>query len=89
MTIDRTIMGETTYETIIEIILAKTTEKIDIGIQDLQIEVVVEMDVEIITEIIEERTFNETGETLVETEVERDHCIQELEERKTEEIVID
>ena len=40
-------------------------------------------------EIIEERTLNETGGTLVETEVGRDNCIQELEEKKTEKIVTD
>ena len=88
MTIDRTITGEITDRTIIEVNLDKTIEKIDIEIQDLGIEVVVEMDVEIITEIIQEGILNET-EILLETEVGRDSHVQEIEERKTEEIVID
>ena len=47
------------------------------------------MEVEIITEVIQERILNETGEMLAETEVRRDNHVQEIEERKTEEIVID
>ena len=47
------------------------------------------MNIEIITEVIQERILNETGEILIETEVGRDNCIHEIEERKTEEIVID
>ena len=48
--IDRTITGEITYETVIEITLGKTIEKIDIDIQE--IEAIVEMDIEIIIEVI-------------------------------------
>ena len=61
VTTDRTITGEITDGTIIEIVLGKTIGKIDIEIQDLGIEVVVEMDIEATTEIIQERTLNETG----------------------------
>ena len=86
--IDRTITGEITYRTIIEITLGKTVGKKDIEIQELKIETVVEMDVEIITEAFQERILTEV-EVLVETEVERDSHIQEIEERKIGEIVID
>ena len=89
MTTDRTIIGMTTDGTIIEITIGKAIEKIVIENQDLGIEVEVEMDVEITTEIIQERTVRETGGNLVETEVGKDSCNQELEEKKTEEIVID
>ena len=88
VTTNRTITGEIMDGTIIEITQGKTIGKIGIEIQDLGIDVVVEMDVEITTVVIQERTLNETGGILVET-VGRDNCIHELEEKKTEEIVID
>ena len=89
VTTDRTITGEITDWTIIEIILGKTIGKIDIEVQDLGIEVVVETDIKINTEIIQERTLNETGGILVETEVGRENHIQELGEKKIKDIVID
>ena len=76
MIIDSTITEEITDGTIIEIILGKTIEKIDIEIQDLEIEAVVEMGIEIITEVFQERILNETGEILVGTKVRRDNCIK-------------
>ena len=78
MTTDRTITGMTTDGTIIEITIGKTMEKMVIEIQDLGIEVEGEMDIEITTEIIQERTLNETGRTLAETEEGTDNCNQEL-----------
>ena len=84
---DITITEKTTDRTVIEMTIGKTIEKIVIEIQDLGIEVEVQMDIEITTEIIQERPLNETGGILVETEVGKDNCDQELEE-KTEEIVI-
>ena len=88
-TTNRTVTEEITDGTIIGITLGKTIEKIDIEIQYLGIEVVVEMDIEITTEINQERTLNKTGGTLVEAEVGGDNHVQELEEKKTEEIVIE
>ena len=89
MITDRTIIGMTTDGRVIEITIGKTIEKIVIEIQDLGIGEEVGMYVEITTEIIQERTLNATGETLAETEVGKDNYDQDLEERKTEEIVID
>ena len=86
---DRTIIRMATDGTIIEITIGKTIEKIVIGIKDPGIEVEVGMDVEMSTEIIQDRTLNETGGILVETEVGKDSHEKDLEERKTEEIVID
>ena len=89
MITDRKIIGMTIDEIIIEMTKGETIEEIVIEIKDLGIEVEVVMDVEITTEISQERTLNRTGGILVETEVGKDNCIQDLEERKTEEIVID
>ena len=86
---NRTIIGMTTDKIIIEITTGKTIQKIVIEIKDLGIEVEVGMDIEITTDMVQERTLNETGGILVEIEVGKDNHHQDLEERKTEEIVID
>ena len=90
MTTDRTIREMTTDEIIIEIITGKTIDELIIENKGIEIGVEVEAGIvtEITTEIVQERTLSKVG-ILVEIGVGKDNHDHNLQEKKTEEIVID